>query len=91
MKFSSIFEPQVVRQPLAQKISFCAIGMPVSAVALPAAMRASAASACASDGFRVSRDEGIESGVQLGDAFEVQLRQLDAGYLFWRASRAPIA
>ena len=29
-KFDSIFEPQVVSQPSAQKMSFWAIGMPVS-------------------------------------------------------------
>ena len=47
IKFSSILEPQVVRQPLAQKISFCAIGMPVNGVILPAAICTSAAFACA--------------------------------------------
>jgi hypothetical protein len=40
-------EPQVVRQPFAQKRSLCAIGMPVSGAASPAAMRASAAFAWA--------------------------------------------
>ena len=33
---ASILEPQVVRQPLAQKMSLCAIGMPVSGPASPA-------------------------------------------------------
>ena len=36
-EIASIFEPQVVRQPSAQKMSFCAIGMPVSGPPLPRA------------------------------------------------------
>ena len=46
-KSASIREPQVVRQPRAQKISLCAIGNPVSGPLCPAARRASAARACA--------------------------------------------
>ena len=40
-------EPQVVRQPWAQKMSFCASGMPVSGPASPRARRSSAARAWA--------------------------------------------
>src|SRR5690242_17044407 len=40
-------EPQVVSQPLAQKISFCAMGTPVSVCAPPAERNSSAARACA--------------------------------------------
>ena len=47
MKLSSIFEPAVVLMPLVQKISLCARGIPVKAVALPAFNAASAASASA--------------------------------------------
>lgn len=39
MKLSSIFEPAVVLIPLVQKISLCARGIPVKAVALPALMQ----------------------------------------------------
>lgn len=42
-KFSSMREPQVVSQPLAQKMSFWASGMPVSGLAFPEARRPSAA------------------------------------------------
>jgi hypothetical protein len=41
----SIFEPQVVSQPSAQKMSLWAMGTPVSGPAWPAARRASAAAA----------------------------------------------
>ena len=47
MKFSSIFEPQVVRRPSVQKMSFCATGMPVMGSALPDASFSSAAAAAA--------------------------------------------
>src|SRR4051812_5573604 len=46
-KSASIREPQVVVQPLAQKRSLCATGIPVSGPASPRAMRSSAALACA--------------------------------------------
>src|SRR3989344_566006 len=49
MKLDRIFEPQVVSQPSAQKMSFWARGTPVSAVPSPFAIRASAALACASE------------------------------------------
>ena len=45
----NIFEPAVVRQSRVTKISLCAIGTPVSGPAVPAARRASASAACASD------------------------------------------
>ncbi len=45
IKLSSIFEPAVVLIPWVQKISLCASGIPVRAVALPALRTASAASA----------------------------------------------
>ena len=41
-------EPQVVRVPLVQKMSLCAIGTPVSGPPCPAARRASARAASAS-------------------------------------------
>src|SRR6185436_13033702 len=40
-KFASILEPHVVRHPLAQKRSLCAIGIPVRGVPRPWAMRSS--------------------------------------------------
>src|SRR5262245_20881409 len=46
-KFASIFDPQVVNQPCAQKMSLCARGIPVRGPASPRAMRWSAARACA--------------------------------------------
>ena len=46
-KFSRIREAQVVRTPRVQSTSLTARGMPVSGVALPAAMAASARSAWA--------------------------------------------
>ena len=42
----SIFEPQVVSHPLAQKMSFWAMGIPVRGCAFPADRIASAAAAC---------------------------------------------
>ena len=45
MKRSSMRLAQLVRTPSVQNRSFCAIGMPVKAVAVPSAMRRSAASA----------------------------------------------
>ena len=46
---SSMCEPAVERKSRVVKMSLCAIGMPVRGAASPAAMRASAAFACASD------------------------------------------
>ena len=39
-RLASIFEPQLVRQPLVQKISLCAKGMPVNVLPAPAASAA---------------------------------------------------
>jgi hypothetical protein len=55
MKFSSIFEPAVVRTPWVQKMSLCAIGMPSSGErASPLLRRASLASAAARAWSKVS-------------------------------------
>src|SRR4051794_32516361 len=47
MKFESILEPQLASQPLARKMSLCAMGTPVRACARPAARARSASAACA--------------------------------------------
>ena len=47
-KFASIRDPQVVARPAVISTSLCAMGMPVSGPARPAARAASAAAACAS-------------------------------------------
>src|SRR5574343_2001168 len=61
-KLASIFEPQVVVQPSAQKMSFWATGMPVSGPAVPAAMRASAARAMARLFSRSTVTKALMSG-----------------------------
>ena len=48
VKFASIREPHVVRNPAVMNTSLCTIGMPVSGGALPSLSAASAACACAS-------------------------------------------
>jgi hypothetical protein len=47
-KLSSMRDPQLVLTSSVQKMSLCAIGTPVKGVALPAAILASACSACRS-------------------------------------------
>jgi hypothetical protein len=69
-KFSSIFEPQVVSQPSAQKMSLCASGMPVSGRPRRATLRASAARACGERFLGIDGDEGVEPGIERVDAVE---------------------
>jgi hypothetical protein len=73
---ASIFEPQVVSQPSAQKMSFWAIGIPVSGPASRRARRAADAR-LGQRALRVHRDVGIEPAVAL-DALEIGAGQLDA-------------
>ena len=58
MKLASMREPQVVRSPRVQKMSLCAIGMPVSGAGLPGAQtrdRRAAASASAASALTLMK------------------------------------
>ena len=76
---------------LAQKMSLCAIGMPVSGAASPCAMRASAARACARRLLRVDGDERVAaSPFSALDALEEDARvELDARESRLRARAQP--
>ena len=71
----------MVSQPLAQKMSLCAIGMPVSGAALAARDARVGGARLREALVRVDGDEGVERAVGRAMRSRKMLRQLDAGDL----------
>ncbi len=81
-KFDSILDPQVVRQPCAQKMSFCATGMPVNDLRIAARAALIGSPGLGQAGFLAHGDERVEGRIQPLDAFQKRPGELQR----WRAS-----